>query len=198
MSRCGKPAVENLCPVGVFGPENPLTPALLSVKLGQTVIRELFAVRRLILKYIFRVLILLAVLAVSLPALAQEKCNAIPWGEKLSVVEQIKFSHNADGISYYTVTKVEPCGLNKLEDTRVTYGFRDNKLYATFVEIDHVRSLGNVVGLMIDEYGLPDTKVEEGWDVYRWETDSFKVKLKSQYSTDRVKIGTYYKPLDPK
>lgn len=150
------------------------------------------------MKYIFRVFVLMAVLAVALPALAQEKCNAIPWGEQLSVMEQVKFSHAAEGISYYTVTKVEPCGITKVENTRVTYGFRDNRLYATLMDIDHARSRGNVVGLLIDEYGLPNTKTEDGWDVYRWETDTLKIKLKSQYSTDRIKIGMYYKPLEPK
>lgn len=151
------------------------------------------------MKNIVRIATLLLVFALSLPALAEsEQCNAIPWGEKLSAVEQIEFSHTAGDIRFYKVTKVEACGINKIEDTRVTYGFRENRLYATFIEIDRAKHLGKVAGLLIDKYGLPDTKTEGGWDVYRWETDTLKVKLKSEYSTDRIKIGIYYKPLAPK
>ncbi|WP_247648299.1 hypothetical protein [Pseudodesulfovibrio sp. zrk46] len=141
---------------------------------------------------------LLLTLIMTLPALAEaEQCNAIPWGEPLSSVEEIKFSHAAGGIRYYNVTKVKACGISKIEDTRVTYGFTQNKLYVTLVEIDKAKDLKKVVSLLIDEYGLPDTKKTDGWDVYRWETDTLKIKLKSQYTTDRIKIGMYYKPLAP-
>lgn len=141
---------------------------------------------------------LLLTLVLFIPALAQaEQCNAIPWGESLTAVEQIEFSHAAGGIRYYTVTKVKACGISKIEDTRVTYGFRENKLYVTIVEIDKAKDLKKVVSLLIEEYGLPDTKKTDGWDIYRWETDTLKIKLKSQYTTDRIKIGMYYKPLAP-
>lgn len=161
-------------------------------------IREQFAVKEADLKNSIRFIIMIVALVVSLPALAQEKCNAIPWGEKLSVMEQVTFAREAEGVRYYTVNKVEACGINKIEDTRVTYGFRDNRLYATITEIAKARSLGRVVGLLIDDYGLPETRSEAGWDIYRWETDTLKIKLKSQYSTDRIKIGMYYKPLEAK
>lgn len=126
-----------------------------------------------------------------------EKCNAIPWGDHLTTVEKIQFSHTADGVSYYTVTKVEACGISKIEDTRVTYGFRDNRLYATIIEIDKANDVARVVSLLMDEYGLPEHKKDSGWDIYKWSNDTLKIKLKSQYSTDRIKIGMYYKPLAP-
>ncbi|WP_242012317.1 hypothetical protein [Pseudodesulfovibrio cashew] len=142
---------------------------------------------------------LLLLLLAALPAMAESaKCNAIPWGEPLTAVEQIQYSHTADGIRYYKVTKVEACGISKIEDTRVTYGFRENRLYTTIVEIDKAKDVQKVVSLLVDEYGLPDTKKDSGWDVYRWENDKLKIKLKSQYTTDRIKIGMYYKPLMPK
>jgi hypothetical protein len=137
-------------------------------------------------------------LAVSAVHAQSEKCNAIPWGEPLSALEQLEFSHAADGIRYYRVTKVEACGISKIEDTRVTYGFRDNGLYTTIVEIDKARDVKDVIAILMDEYGLPDHKKVEGWDIYQWENDLLKIKLKSQYLTDRIKIGMYYKPLMPK
>lgn len=134
-----------------------------------------------------------------IPAMAEsEKCNAIPWGEPLTAIEQIEFSHAAGGVRYYKVTKVEACGINKIEDTRVTYGFRENKLFATIVEIDKAKDVRKVISILIEEYGLPDTKKDQGWDIYKWENKDLSIKLKSQYSTDRIKIGMYYKPLIPK
>jgi len=150
-------------------------------------------------KIVYIVASLVLTLFMALPALAQEEqCNAIPWGEPLSTVEQIKFSHAAGGVRYYSVTKVKACGISKIEDTRVTYGFRENKLYATLVEIDKAKDLKKVVSILMDEYGLPDTKKDNGWEVYKWENKDLKIKLKSQYTTDRIKIGMYYKPLIPK
>ncbi len=127
-----------------------------------------------------------------------EKCNAIPWGESLATVEEIEFSHAKAGTRYYKVKKVKACGISKIEDTRVTYGFRENKLYATFVEIEKAKDVKNVIAILMDEYGLPDHKKVDSWDVYQWENDDLKIKLKSQYSSDRIKIGMYYKPLMPK
>jgi hypothetical protein len=150
-------------------------------------------------KLAFAPLVLSLVLLVASGAAAQSgKCNAIPWGEPLSAVEQIEYSHTGGDIRYYRVTKVEACGISKIEDTRVTYGFRENRLYTTIVEIDKARDVKDVIALLMDEYGLPDHKKEAGWDMYQWENDTLKIKLKSQYTTDRIKIGMYYKPLIPK
>lgn len=142
----------------------------------------------------------LLVLLVAAPAaLAQSKdCNAIPWGQPISAVEQIEYSHTAGGIRYYKVKKVEACGISRIEDTRVTYAFRDNKLYATIIEIDKARDVKRVISILMEEYGLPDHKKDGGWDVYLWENEKLKIKLKSEYLTDRIKIGMYYKPLIPK
>lgn len=137
----------------------------------------------------------LVLLLASIVCAESEKCNAIPWGDHLTTVEEIQFSHTADGVSYYTVTKVEACGISKIEDTRVTYGFRDNRLYTTIIEIDKANDVARVVSLLMDEYGLPEHKKVDGWDIYKWSNDLLKIKLKSQYSTDRIKIGMYYKPL---
>jgi len=143
--------------------------------------------------------VLLAVLLAVPAALAQSKqCNAIPWGEPISAVEQIEYSHTAGGVRYYKVKKVEACGISKIEDTRVTYAFRENQLYATIIEIDKARDVKRVISLLMDEYGLPDHKKDNSWDVYQWENDKLKIKLKSEYLTDRIKIGMYYKPLIPK
>lgn len=139
---------------------------------------------------------LMLVLMMSSVAMAGSRdCNAIPWGEALSAVEEITYSHAADGIRYYTVNKVEACGIAKIEDTRVTYGFRDNKLFATFVEIEKAKDVKQVISILMDEYGLPDSKKDQGWEIYKWENKLLKIKLKSQYTTDRIKIGMYYKPL---
>jgi len=150
-----------------------------------------------------KIVIVVATLVLTLSMLAvavaeSEKCNAIPWGEALTVVEEIEFSHAAEGIRYYTVKKVEACGISRIEDTRVTYGFRENKLFTTIVEIDKAKDVKKVISVLIDQYGLPDIKKNGGWDIYRWENKDLKIKLKSQYSTDRIKIGMYYKPLIPK
>lgn len=147
-------------------------------------------------KFVFWVAVpCLVLLLASIVCAESEKCNAIPWGDHLTAVEEIQFSHTADGVSYYTVTKVEACGISKIEDTRVTYGFRDNRLYTTIIEIDKANDVARVVSLLMDEYGLPEHKKVDGWDIYKWSNDLLKIKLKSQYSTDRIKIGMYYKPL---
>lgn len=147
-----------------------------------------------------RVLVFVALLAVafSVSAYAAAECNAIPWGEPISTVEQITFSHAVNGVKYYSVTKVDPCGIFEVEQGEVTYGFLGGKLYTTLVEIDKAKDVKKVVTTLMDSYGVPDHKKIDNWDVYRWETDDLKIKLKSQYSTDRIKIGMYYKPLTPK
>jgi len=151
------------------------------------------------LKKIILTLIAVAVmLTAASVAGAAEKCNAIPWGEPISAVESLTFSHVAGGVKYYKVDKVEACGVSKVEDTRVTYGFREGGLYTTIVEIDKAKDVKNVIAILMDEYGLPDHKESDGWDVYQWDNDTLKIKLKSQFSTDRIKIGMYYKPLIPK
>jgi hypothetical protein len=143
-------------------------------------------------------MVLLLVSFISTSSMAEvEKCNSIPWGEALTTVEQLTYSHTSGGIKYYTVNKVEACGVSKIEDTRVTYGFSKGKLYTTIVEIDKAKDVKNVISILMDSYGLPNHKKDGGWDIYRWETDDLKIKLKSQYSTDRIKIGMYYKPLSP-
>lgn len=150
-------------------------------------------------KYVLALVALMSVLMLSSVAMAEtKKCNAIPWGDPISAVEEITFSHAAGDIRYYTVNKVEACGISQIEDTRVTYGFRDNKLYVTLVEIEKARDVKKVISILMDEYGLPDSKKDQGWDIYKWENDLLKIKLKSQYTTDRIKIGMYYKPLIPK
>lgn len=140
----------------------------------------------------------LVVLMMAGSALAQEKCNAIPWGEPFATVEELEFSHVVDGTRYYRVKKVKACGISQLEDTRVTYGFRENRLYTTIVEIEKATDVKRVISMLMADYGLPDHKKVDGWDIYKWETDDLKVKLKSLYSSDRIKIGMYYKPLMPK
>ncbi len=143
--------------------------------------------------------VLMFVLLLAPTAMAEsKKCNAIPWGESFTALEEIEFSHVADGVRYYTVNKVEACGISKIEDTRVTYGFRENKLYTTIIEIEKARDVKRIISILMDEYGLPDHKKQDGWGIYKWENDKLKIKLKSQYSTDRIKIGMYYKPLMPK
>lgn len=130
-------------------------------------------------------------------ALAVDDCKAIPWGAPISAVEEITFSHAAGGVKFYKVIKVEPCGVFKIQGANVTYGFREGKLFTVLVEIDKARDVKEVVSTLMDTYGLPDHKKSDGWDEYRWETDDLKIKLKSQFSTDRIKIGMYYKPLIP-
>jgi len=128
-------------------------------------------------------------------AAADGICTTIPWGEKLSAVQNLTYSGTASGILYYTVTRVETCGLSRLEGSRVTYGFRHERLYSTLVEIDRTDDLRKIVSLFVETYGLPETRLEDGWDVSLWENDDLRIKLKSQYATGRVKIGMYYKPL---
>lgn len=139
----------------------------------------------------------LLTLACAVTVFAGSECNAVPWGQPISAVEKITFDRAAGDVKYYKVSKVEPCGIFEIEKAEVTYAFINGKLYASIVEIDEAIDIKRVVSNLMDKYGLPDHKKENSWDVYRWETDTLKVKLKSQYSTDRVKIGTYYKPLIP-
>ncbi|EGB16037.1 hypothetical protein DND132_2834 [Pseudodesulfovibrio mercurii] len=127
-----------------------------------------------------------------------EECKAIPWGAPISAVEEITYSRTVGGVKYYNVNKVEPCGVFNIQGANVTYGFRQGKLYTVLVEIDKAKDVKQVVATLMDSYGLPDHKQSDGWDEYRWETDDLKVKLKSQFTTDRIKIGMYYKPLIPK
>jgi hypothetical protein len=128
---------------------------------------------------------------------AVENCGSIPWGAPISTVEEITYSHTVAGVKYYKVTKTEPCGVFNIDGANVTYGFLDGKLYTVLVEIAKAQDVKQVVATLMDSYGLPDHKQSDGWDEYRWETDDLKVKLKSQFSTDRIKIGMYYKPLIP-
>jgi hypothetical protein len=128
---------------------------------------------------------------------AVEECKAIPWGAAISAVEAITYSHTVAGVKYYKVTKTEPCGVFNIQGANVTYGFLEGKLYTVLVEIAKAQDVKQVVATLMDSYGLPDHKQSDGWDEYRWETDDLKVKLKSQFSTDRIKIGMYYKPLIP-
>lgn len=122
-------------------------------------------------------------------------CSAIPWGAAISAVEEITYSHTVDGVRFYTVKKTEPCWIFQIQGANVTYGFSRGKLYAVLVEVDKAQDVKQVVATLMDSYGLPDHKQSDGWDEYRWETDDLKIKLKSQFTTDRIKIGMYYKPL---
>ena len=128
---------------------------------------------------------------------AVEDCSTIPWGAPISAVEAITYSHTVAGVKYYKVTKTEPCGVFNIQGANVTYGFLEGKLYTVLVEIAKAQDVKKVVATLMDSYGLPDHKQSDGWDEYRWETDDLKVKLKSQFATDRIKIGMYYKPLIP-
>ncbi|XXJ18499.1 hypothetical protein ACR42D_02900 [Desulfovibrio caledoniensis] len=129
---------------------------------------------------------------------AVEECKAIPWGAAISAVEEITYSHTVAGVKYYKVIKAEPCGVFNVQGANVTYGFLEGRLYTVLVEIAKAQDVKQVVATLMDSYGLPDHKQSDGWDEYRWETDDLKVKLKSQFATDRIKIGMYYKPLIPK
>ena len=137
-------------------------------------------------------------LAFASTARAMEDCKSIPWGAPISAVEEITFSHSAGGVKYYKVTKVEPCGIFQIQGANVTYGFRQGRLSTVHVEIAKAQDVKTVVSTLMDSYGLPDHKKSDGWDEYRWETEELKIKLKSQFTTDRIKIGLYYKPLIPK
>ena len=142
--------------------------------------------------------VMLTLTLVSSPALAAaDGCKSIPWGAPISSVEAMTYSHTAGGVKYYKVTKTEPCSVFDIQGAMVTYGFRQGQLFTVLVEVDKATDVKKVVSSLMDAYGLPDHKKDEGWDVYRWETEELKIKLKSQFATDRIKIGMYYKPLIP-
>ncbi len=133
--------------------------------------------------------------AESAPSSPEGECSAIPWGAPISAVEEITYSHTVAGVRFYTVKKTEPCWIFQIQGANVTYGFSRGKLYSVLVEVDKAQDVKQVVATLMDSYGLPDHKQSDGWDEYRWETDDLKIKLKSQFATDRIKIGMYYKPL---
>lgn len=121
--------------------------------------------------------------------------DSIPWGKDYSTFKGLIFSHEAGGIKYYTVKDENVCEITKIAAAKVTYGFKDGKLYARIVNILDSSDLARLHNHFTDSFGKSAMVEQDGWEIHKWTKGDVKIKLKEDQDETVHKLGMYYLPL---
>ncbi len=125
--------------------------------------------------------------------LSQGFCD-ITWGTRADTITGLKeIANNAD-IFYYTRTE-NPYEIYGADLGRVVYGFFQGKLFSVFINITGKKKFEKTLEGLKGEYGSPRVQYRVGLDVYIWESDKIKIKLKHFDDESIHKLAFYYTPI---
>jgi hypothetical protein len=152
----------------------------------------------------FKRLIVLAAVTILLPsplwaAHLTEGFSGIKWGTPIETLSHFKKVGSRGEIAYY----VNPDVLHTIGDVevpQVIYGFFAERLFAVYAQIDSLAVYARIKNEFQSHYGMP--KVVYGStgqpEIYRWKSGQIKIKLKTDDSLRKIKVGIYYTPLSDK
>jgi hypothetical protein len=123
----------------------------------------------------------------------------IKWGTSVETLSNFKEISSHGEIGYY----VNPDVLHMIggfEVPQVIYGFYAKRLFAVYAQIDSLEVYARIKNEIQSHYGIP--KVVYGStgqpEIYRWKSGQIKIKLKTDDSLRKIKVGIYYTPLSDK
>jgi hypothetical protein len=121
----------------------------------------------------------------------------LSWGKDITAFPNLVPYKTAGDIQYYqNPAPSADCDLTAgVKSSSVAYGFKNGKLYARFVKLETVADFKKMHDHMVKYFGDPKEKMDGKTHVDRWETDTFKIKLKFNKVNMSMKMGTYYLPL---
>lgn len=120
-----------------------------------------------------------------------------PWGSGIENFPYLVEYKTAGDIKYYQKPYSDPVSdqMAGIRSYHVTYGFKNDKLYARILKIDTVDDFQKALDHMVASFGEPKEKVDDNTYIARWQTLVLKVKLKYNKENKSMKIGTYYMPI---
>ena len=128
-----------------------------------------------------------------------EGFSGIKWGTSVETLGHFKEISSHGEIGYY----VNPDVLHTIggfEVPQVIYGFFAERFFAVYAQIDSLEVYARIKNDLQSHYGIP--KVVYGStgqpEVYRWKSGQIKIKLKTDVSLRKIKVGIYYTPLSDK
>ncbi|MGW8186810.1 MAG: hypothetical protein ACWGNK_06075 [Desulfobacterales bacterium] len=123
----------------------------------------------------------------------------IKWGTPIEKLRSFKKIGSYGQIAYY----VNPDVLHTIggvEVPQVIYGFFAERLFAVYAQIDSLEVYARIKNDLQSHYGIP--KMVYGStgepEIYRWKSGQIKIKLKTDDSLRKIKVGIYYTPLSDK
>ncbi len=124
------------------------------------------------------------------------RAQFLPFGEDAVRFPFLQKYKSVDDVDYYRSPEVTRSDLFGSDPANVAFGFKAGKLYAYLVDMDTVSEFDAAVERMVALYGDPVVKREGYEDVYRWNTDALKVKLKYDTAEGKMKLGMYFRHLE--
>jgi hypothetical protein len=128
-----------------------------------------------------------------------EGFSGIKWATPIEKLRNFKEVGSHGQIAYY----VNPDVLHTIggvEVPQVIYGFFAERLFAVYAQIDSLEVYARIKNDLQSHYGIP--KVVYGStgqpEIYRWKSGRIKIKLKTDDSLRKIKVGIYYTPLSDK
>ncbi len=146
-------------------------------------------------------IILFLWLSVSSPAmlsaadtnLSQGFCD-IAWGTRADALTDLKEIAKTTDVIYYTRTE-NPFEIYGADLGRVVYAFFKGRLFSVYINIAGKEKFRKTLEGLKEEYGPPRAQYRVGMDVYIWESNKIKIKLK-HFDGDTVhKLAFYYIPI---
>ncbi|OEU67626.1 MAG: hypothetical protein BA863_10475 [Desulfovibrio sp. S3730MH75] len=128
-------------------------------------------------------------------AVASGSSHNIPWGANVSEFHNLTMTKEADGIKYYDVKNEKVCEISDLATAKITYGFKNDKLYARIIDINNPQDFDKVHSHFFKTFGEAKVKQEGDWAIYKWSVNDVDIKLKENKKANRVKFGMYNQKL---
>jgi hypothetical protein len=120
----------------------------------------------------------------------------IQWGTDISELPHfVQLSDNFN-VTYY-VDPRKSYTLFDVDVLEVVYGFYDQKLFATYINIESLDLFSRLKQHITEKYGLPRTtlNVINEQTEYVWNYKNTRIKLKHYEKLGKMKLGFYYTPL---
>ena len=121
----------------------------------------------------------------------------IKWGTDLSTLKSFYVLYKQGDLVYY-VNPDKYYQINQSVLPPVIYGCYKGQFFAAYIRLDQEESFGEINSYMNSKYGLSMIKSGTGQEVYKWKYDKIKIKLKSGYEANGMKLAFYYTPLSDK
>ncbi|MGD9210025.1 MAG: hypothetical protein PVI90_04585 [Desulfobacteraceae bacterium] len=118
----------------------------------------------------------------------------ISWGTKTNTLSDLKKIAGTLNVIYYTRTE-NPYEIYGENLGRVIYGFYRGRLFSALLDIAGKEKFERTLNGLVDEFGSPDVQYRVGHDIYTWEIEKVKIKLK-HFDIQKIhKLFFYYTPL---
>ena len=121
----------------------------------------------------------------------------IAWGTQVGTLTDLRQVSGTLDVIYYTRTE-NPYEIYGEDLGRVIYGFYQGGLFSAHMDIVGNEKFDGTLNGLIGEFGPPRVQYRVGHDVYIWDIEKVKVKLKHYDLQQLHKLAFYYTPRSQK